>query len=813
MNAETSILDWQLACQRSDHLKAIRALPSFRALPPVGARYVDSVLLDRPARAVGQTSLLSVSGACFSRRFPFLVEFESAGCEKPYILHAMIDDRVLDLLSQPTSLTISKLDRRGRIRPSRYTADFLEITAERISLVEAKPQARLRELASQSSDWYESDGSWHFLPAEQSARRLGLSFRVFCPESLSSAFKTNLQIISRFSGDQLESKHLELVLLAREYLVGRPASIAELCSRYNELTGAIVVKAIEQGLLHGLLEYQQIEPDFMVYASSDEASRRREFVRNASLPPRESMGLLHKRLLRASAKELEGARAAMERYDLRRQSKQKKNATDYRDDKRLKLASQEGAPRVAAFVRHFSDRGSRERRISSQLVGEVKRHALNYLRSGGVPNTSRMYADFISEVRRAGGCEVSAETYRKIYLSEVKPETVALEAGGKRAFHAARPRTDGAVSVPRPRVAGIHVHLDGVYGDARAEANSEGEFLRPIFFPLVDDATGYVLGVGVQSRRPSRLPVLMAHRDCYLRHGFLPGHIIQDWGSEFVNLLIPEMRGQFGVSYSHRPKAAARFGGIGEMFNAQFNAYLQELAGGTYFDKAGRSADGQKKSRATAKLTVREIVDSATDWIFNVWNLTPFGSRKRSPSDMWSESIACFPEAVVSVNDDALSRYYTSLPLKSKKFSCRTGYRYAGRSYMSQSLPSLIRAGETPTNPRLDCMNPSIIHAMTSRGPIEFRSLDYQRLSGLTFDRLVQEMDDALAARTRAKFNQMNRNILEAEKRHASRTNGRKANVENRTPRNPGDGAGEEAVSGFDAAMQLGPTKLTRIDG
>lgn len=812
MNAEASIFELQFEGRRKDHLKMIRALPSYKALTPSGVRYIESVLLGPPARPVGQTSLMSVSGACASKRFPYLVEFESAGCERPYVLQSLMDDRVLDLFSQPASLTIARTDRRGRTTPRRYTPDYLEITADRISLIEAKQESKLIDLATKSGDWYQADGNWHFSPAEQAVKRLGMYFRIFCPDHLSPAHKANLQIISRFSRTPLTREQETALERAREYLSKRPTTIAELCARDSQLSASVILGAMGRGLLFGLLESQQLEPSLVVYASRAEADRRGAFIGRAIRLNERELGTLHVRLLHASEKELDGAKKAMERYDFRRQSGKKKNATDYRDEVRLRLAAKENAPRIAAFLRCFSDRGSKERRISPGQIDEIKRHALGYLKNGGVPNTSRMHASFIDIAREEGGYEVSLETYRKIYLKEVKPETAALISGGKRSFHAARPRTDGAHSVPRLKIAGLHVHLDGVYGDARAKKSVIGEFPRPIFFPLVDDITGYVLGAGVQLRRPSRLPVLMAHRDCYYRHGFLPSQIIQDWGSEFANLLIPEMRGYFGVNYSQRPKSAPQFGGIGEMFNAQLNAHLQELAGGTYFDKAGRSSDGDKKSRATATLTVREIVDSAFDWMFNIWNVMPFGARERSPADMWAESIACFPEAVVRVPDNALSRYYTSLPLKAKKFSYRRGFRYAGRSFMSNELPALIRAGETPTNPRLDCMNPSIIHAMTSKGPIELRSLDYQRLCGATFDRLMQEMDYTLTARARAKSNQTNRNILENRRRREKPSFERSMETRQESMLTANENGCAASASRFGSALRLGPAKLVKLD-
>lgn len=747
-----------------EHLALIRSLPSYRALPPHGKDYVESVLRGPPARRVGAASLGSVSGSYVCPRFPYLVDYESAGCEKPFVLSRILDSDVVDLLSQPERITIVRTDGRGAKRPTLYTPDFMEFRLTQIALVEAKPKSDLVALSEQSKDW-QYDTVWRYLPAEAAAARLGLSFYVFCPDELSATFKANLEVIARFEDTELTAKERSALASARRYLQQCPRTILELCERYS-LSARVIYRAIAEGLLFGLVDQQQLEPGFVVYATEDDVQARigRDEARTACAT---SLGPIHQRLLRASATELTLARNAQSRFDHRREQGLPLNATDYRDRAAQDRAAAEAAPRLAAFVRRVGDRGSRDRRIDQLVLDRMTSHALQYLKDGAVPNQSKMYADFTLVAEELGFEAPSQETHRRHLLAEIGPERLALISGGRRAFHSEQPPVDGALAVLRPPVGGLWVHIDGVFGDARSKKNQDGNFVRPIFFPMIDDVTGYVLSVGVRFGRPSRLPVLMAHRDCYLRHGFLPAQIIEDWGSEFENLLIPEMRAYFGVGYAHRPVGNPRFGGIGEMFNARLSSYLQELAGGTYFDKKGRSADGNKKSRATAKLSTREIVDRAYHWIFEIWNNHAIGAEKMTPQQRWDDSIKCFPEAVVPVTNDLLASYNTSLPLKASDFTYRDGFRFAGKKYASTELAALIRKGEVPTDPRLDCLNPTIVYALTSSGVIQLRSLGYQHAEGLTRDRLLHEMERTLTARSQSKANQFGFNRAEAKARRS----------------------------------------------
>lgn len=286
---------------------------------------------------------------------------------------------------------------------------------------------------------------------------------------------------------------------------------------------------------------------------------------------------------------------------------------------------------------------------------------------------------------------------------------------------------------------------------------------------MVDDISGRVLGRGIRVGKGNRQSALMAIRDTYLRCGCLPGTVYTDRGSEFINEAFEQALGFFGCSYEVRASGAPRMGGMGEMFNAQLSIFLQGFDGGMFFDKAGRSADGSKKSGRTATLSIESIISQLDEWIFEVWNKTPIGGRELTPDEMWIASLKMFPEVVRGVTDSDLARYFTSVPLNAQIKSAVHGLRYGSKAYSAADLPRLIANGATPKSARLDVENPSIVRVLTDCGPLELHSLDHQRCQGLSQAQLVLEMHKLEESRSRADKNQQSRNFKEAEQQRAFR--------------------------------------------
>lgn len=739
----------------------IRQLPAYKRLSPRGVEYVERALIADPARFVGRNSLSNVSGAYATERFPYLTEYESVSCEKVFVLEAVLDKSVLDLRAQPPPIIKVVTSTAGKRRAVEATLDYLVFGLKAFTLVECKRREQLEELVKKSPDWMQADsGEFIYEPALEAAHKLGLDFKVYCPDQLPVAYRANLQLLARLPREDLLAKYPGTLRLIRKRLELRPHTVLELSSDYEGVTGAWLYQAICQRKLFGLLEHQHFDNDFVLYSTEAEAEVRiSQLDRSVAFG---ELGPMYARLLRASTRELELADAAQQRYTARRAHKLPMNSTDYRDARNLRLAEAEQAPRIASFLRKVGDRGGKGNPLPHQVTQETREHAISYLSEGGHPALTRMYADFALHMAPLGLPIPSRETHRQIVNQELGKERAAFLAGGKRAMHAVRARTDGANANPSLAVCGLRVHLDGVYGDIKSKKNHDSVFERPIFYPLVDDASGFILGRGVKVGKSGSVASLMAYRDCFLRHGFLPAQVVFDWGTEFVNHAIRDACGFFGVSYEQRPPGAPRFGAMGEMFNAQISNFLQSLAGGMYFDKLGRAADARKKSIANASMSIAHIVERADQWIFDVWNKTPIGANSKTPEQIWQESLTCFPEAVVQVKDCSLSRYFTSLPVEAKRISAVRGFRYGGTSYTSEKISALLDRGEKLTKPRLDCTDASLLHVMTDHGPLSLRSLDYHRCQGLTDSQRLSTMRDLYFSRSLSSINQNARNIKEA---------------------------------------------------
>lgn len=748
-------------------IKNIRNMPGWSLLSPDGKRIVTQAFSCAPDRTVGANALVNVCGGYAASKFPFLVEYESAGCEKPYILLSVLDEEVLALQSQPTSLVVTVHDKLGRRRPVRYTPDFLEVRENRFWLVEAKTESDLIKLSAKSADWTRDEQGWRYTPAETAAETLGLGFKIFCPDTYPRAFLVNTQYFASVTNEDLLASSPGVLARAKKALSTRPLPLEVLCQQVPDITGGFVFQAIVAGRLFGDINSQHFDSNFLVHGSAD------SFERTAGLrsnPPYRVPGPLEARLLCASENEISAAMKRSKKYDARREAKVKKNYNERRLASRIKAAELEGAPRLAAFVPNYKGRGGNAPKVPEECVDLVVKSAKEYLLGGGPKIESRIYAHYKAVAQECGAYVVSRETHRRIRSKFLAPERAAFHSGGKRAFHAAKPRTGGEDANARLQIAGMRCHLDGVFADLKSKKTDEHPSLRLIIYPMVDDISGRVLGRGIRVGKGNRQSVLMAIRDTYLRCGCLPGTVFMDRGSEFNNETVEQALGFFGCSYEVRASGAPRMGGMGEMFNAQLSRFLQGFEGGMYLDKAGRSADGSKKSARTATLSIEAIISQLDEWIFEVWNKTPIGGQQRTPDEIWTTSLQMFPEVVQGVADSALARYFTSVPLDVQIKNPVHGLRYGSRAYSAADLAHLIASGRTPTSPRLDCEDPSIVRVLTNSGPLELHSLDYQRCQGLSQAQLVLEMHKLNESRSRADVNQQSRNFKEAKQQRSFRT-------------------------------------------
>lgn len=295
-----------------NQIEKLSAMPAWNLLSLEGRRYVTRVLNSPPDRALGASALVNVCGGYAASKFPFLVEYESAGCEKPYVLLSVLDDEVVALRAQPTALVLEAHDKLGRRRPVHYTPDYLEVRNDRFWLVEAKTEADLIELSAKSKDWMRGEDGWRYLPAEAAAESLGLGFKIFCPEQYPRAFLVNTQFFASVTKDDLLVESPSVLAQAKRALSDRPLSLEALCQRVPNITGGFVFQAIVAGQLFGDINTQHFDTAFLVYGSAIALERARERWHPVS---DRALGPLEARLLSASEKEISAALEKSRIYD------------------------------------------------------------------------------------------------------------------------------------------------------------------------------------------------------------------------------------------------------------------------------------------------------------------------------------------------------------------------------------------------------------------------------------------------------------------------------------------------------------------
>ncbi|MGH6752750.1 MAG: hypothetical protein ACREDP_11335, partial [Bradyrhizobium sp.] len=627
-------------------------------------------------------------------------------------------------------------DKRGRKSWKMITPDYLECRRDVFEFVEVKLLASLLRLAATyPHDWIQTADQWRYLPGEEAANALGFSYRVFVADALSKAFTTNTLLrwqVSRSAPAPLTSRQLAKV---RKLLVGGPRTVARLCELQGCLTGGQLLQAIERGDLFGLLDRQIFEDRFLIFGSDIEAQQHANWL-SAAQTPSEPPGFYLERLLHASVTELSDADRQYKQYKHDRLVGTKLDATAYRQRARLAAVAQEGALPIAAFLSAFKDRGGEGRPIDNDIRLSIMKASKYYADTAqGKRKPSKAMIKWMEAYPQYKD-KVSEETFRKLYHQALAPERIALISGGARSFHKARPRTDGRKVNARADIPGVYVHLDGVHLDALA-VGAEGGFDRLVYYPMVDDKTGYVLARGVETNRSSSLGVNMAIGNCVQRHGRLPLVLLRDHGSENNNNQTPEQAEAFRSIFQFRPRSDPRSGGMGESFNAALNDFAATLLGGMYFDAAGRGADGKKKARKHAVYTLEEIIRKIDHWIFEVWNKAHPGDSQLSREQLFQSTLKRYPELLIPFTDGPLLRYNTGYRLRERVVDYQRGIRYAGKGYSSEELVSGIRLRKTFTKPRLDCLDPSVIWVCDGTHYVATYSHDHIRVQGLDFGQRI----------------------------------------------------------------------------
>lgn len=161
---------------------------------------IDTIRTSEPVRLVRGDGN-SVVGLYPSRLMGRTLQFESHRCELPFIQqmeHATGD--VLEIWDQPTRLTLSYENGRGKRVTVQYVPDFFLCRNDCAELVECKTEEDLVRLAEEEPNRYRrgEDGAWHSPPMEELAKELGVRFTLRSTADINRVYVRNIEFLDDY---------------------------------------------------------------------------------------------------------------------------------------------------------------------------------------------------------------------------------------------------------------------------------------------------------------------------------------------------------------------------------------------------------------------------------------------------------------------------------------------------------------------------------------------------------------------------------------------------------------------------------------
>ncbi|MEO2077828.1 MAG: TnsA endonuclease N-terminal domain-containing protein [Bacillus sp. (in: firmicutes)] len=176
----------------------------------------NSIRHSEPSRRV-RSGAGNVRGFYSSKKMGLTIQFESHKLELCGIYLMEFDKSVYEYYDQPESFTINYI-KDGKNRGHRYTADFFVISEDFIGWEEWKTAKELSKLIEESPERYclDEDGQWRCPPAEEFAKKKGLSFRIRCDTEINWELQNNI----RFLEDYLLEENPTVSLTSRNIILG-----------------------------------------------------------------------------------------------------------------------------------------------------------------------------------------------------------------------------------------------------------------------------------------------------------------------------------------------------------------------------------------------------------------------------------------------------------------------------------------------------------------------------------------------------------------------------------------------------------------
>lgn len=640
------------------------------------------------------------------------VSTESRTGELPYAFELDYDESVLAYYEQPPAVEVRRHTKRGYLRLTRYTPDFLVLTKAGPKVVQVKLRTELERIVVEKQDWVKlEDGSFQDLVATEAFETMGLSHVVAAIDEV----------------DQLRAANLGLMFRALREAATDDATLAARVSVHMEQRGLLpladLAQAIGQRDLTPLIRlvashhlYTDIGRYSLTHPETCLVAREPTLLNETYVEAWQQLKLEFRGRCSGTAQQydlplerhLKKGLAAVEKLQA---GENGRSARRWRA--KIRKAEADGVDPVVALSREYMKRGNRDPKRPEQV-----QLATEYIRAhwGAEvrPSPPALYRGFKLAAEDA---LPMAKPLSKIsfygLLDRIGP-SLALQRGGNRACHAAEPPTDVVMRAFRPErpfeLATCDHYLCDQYCVVFA-ANGMEYAMRPWLTVLRDIYSNFPLAFWLRLGAPSKRSVALILRQCVRLHGRLPEGIVVDNGSDFRSAYLSALAAHCGFSLIFRPVGHPRYGAEAERFFGQYKTlWLAARPGNLVNLKEVRSVSGSYRPEAVAAMSLFDMwqdVSTFADWSKGYATDSALGS----PSQRMTSGLEEFGCSGLPTAFDDNFLIATAVDAGEYTLDPQHGLHIGAFHYWS---PALVRAGCTKIPVRIDPQDPYRIYALVA---------------------------------------------------------------------------------------------------
>lgn len=602
-------------------------------LPPAGLNYILETGVSPPARKVGRRRRRNLIFEVPLRSIPkIVVQAESMTGEYHFLVELDRRNDLLAVFDQPITIKFCITDSIGRRTRTTYTVDYLVVDDQRVCAYEIKSDAELERLVRERpKDWLIDRSGYHYLPAAEHFKALGIHLVVVPISSLSSLRADNLRMLTS-ARDAPDTKHYRKIRQGIRQLFKHELTMraSDLLERIGENDQTPILQLLNSEELFADLDKVTLSDTSSVWLSTspdlaklaqESGNGLADALRSASLSTRDVMDPRYEAEVAARLAIIQGTTRLNARG----------KAISDRSIRRLRKAFYDSGGDLRSIVPKWFNCGN-----TDPLVGSAHQTYIEaFIRAGkGDPNDPSINSCYEAYKKSFEQAKIDIDffddkpicrsTFYTYWDKTPLHREDSFSRGGRRLENEQSDSFDPdtkTIIATRPFAV---AHIDHWKTDLHLVVgyiNGAKITKRAWLTAMVDAFTGEVLAIWLSFSDPSKKACTMVVRDCARRHGRLPETVITDGGSDFKSAHFLVMLATLRVVRCERPPEDPRFGQqVERLFKDFKDRFVRGLPGFGISIERARAVSSAFNAAKNSSLTLLEAFEAIEAFAFQGHN-------------------------------------------------------------------------------------------------------------------------------------------------------------------------------------------------